>query len=130
MTSKEIKYTLKIGKKRINLSKDSGNLAACCGKIYSEKSIRLPGGFTLPISLVQETVIHYDTASQLPSAVEEERWLNDYSEVYLRSSMIAGDVVSAETELICEDGFSLLRGRYACIEMIGQVKYEQMLLKG
>ncbi len=128
--TKKNAYALRIGKKVINLSKDSGNSNASCVKIYSEKSVCLPGGFALPISLIRETVISYASAEQLPIVSEEEQWLADFSQAYLRTTMIAGDVVSAQTEWIHGDGFSCLRGRFACMEMIGQVKYEQMLLKG
>jgi len=122
-------YTIRIGKKLINLSKDSGNSQASCVKIYSERSVRLPGGFALPISIIRETVISYENAEQIPIITEEEQWLEYVSQTYLKSSMIAGKVVSAQTELIRGDGFSCLRGLYACIEMIGEVRYEQMLLK-
>lgn len=128
--TKRIHYGLRIGKKVINFLKGSGNSDASCVKIYSEKSVCLPGGFVLPISLIRETVISYENAEQLPIVSEEEQWLEDFSQTYLKASMIAGDVVSAQTELIPGEGFSSLRGRFACIEMIGQIKYEQMLLKG
>lgn len=128
--TKKNNYSLRVGKKLIKLSKDSGNVDASCAKIYLEKSIRLPGGFVLPVSLICQTDISYHCADQLPIVAEEEQWLEDFSKMYLKTSMIAGNVVSSKTELIHEEAFSCLRGRFACIEMIGQVKYEQMLLKG
>lgn len=122
-------YAIHIGKKVINLSKDSGNSGESCVKIYSEKSVRLPGGFSLPISIVKTTYIYYDTADQMPSASDAPQWIEDYSVSYLKSIMIAGNVISAQTELAFDEGFTRLRGRFACEEMIGRIKYEQKLLK-
>lgn len=127
--SKRFQYGMRIGKKVINLSKDSGNLDAGCGKIYKEKTICLPGGFTLPISLIRQTIICYADTEQVAITTEDNTWLEEFSKAYLKESMIAGNIVSAQTELIDADGFTCLRGHFACIEMIGQLKYEQMLLK-
>ena len=48
----ETKYSLILGKKRINLSKDSGNFTSVCDKMYWQYYCVLPGGFQLPISVV------------------------------------------------------------------------------
>lgn len=122
-------YALRIGKKLINLSKDSGNLDTSCVKIYSEKSVCLPGGFCLPIALIRITYIYYDPAEQLPIDSDMPQWLEDFSVSYLKKTMVAGEVISSQSALIFEDDYSCLRGRFACIEMIGQVKHEQTLLK-
>lgn len=129
VSSQKVYYKLRIGKKVINLSKDSGNLHISCGKIYSEKSVRLYGGFMLPVSLIQETIIYYDNAERVPVDAEEPLWLEAYSQCYLKKTMIAGDIVSAQTERVENEALWVLRGQFACMEMIGQIKYEQTLLK-
>lgn len=122
-------YAIKIGKKLINLSKDSGNIDTGCDKIYVEKSVRLPGGFQLPISLIKTTSVYYEEVDCKTLSPEYGQWLEDFSVAYIKRTMVAGSVISAESTLMNANGISSLQGRYTCIEMIGQVKYEQTLLK-
>ena len=127
--TKHVRYALRIGKKLINLSKDSGNFDTSCAKIYTEKFVHLPGGFRLPISVVKTTIFRYDTQEQGTDASDVSLWLEDFSISYLNSTMIAGQVISSQLDVVNGDHFSCLRGKYVCLEMIGQVKYEQKLLR-
>ncbi len=122
-------YSLRIGKKLINFSKDSGNSDTTCVKIYSEEYVRLPGGFQLPVSVIKETLLFYEDSRQMPTAADSEEWLADTAQKHLESTMIAGEVISANTEVEISDNACYLHGKYACMEMIGQVKYEQTMLK-
>ncbi len=124
--SETINYALQIGKKLIKLSKDSGNIDTSCVKIYTEKFVSLPGGFTLPISLIKITNRYYE---QVTDASPHTDWLNDFSLTYLKKTMIAGDIVSSQSQIVKDEGVICLRGKFACIEMIGQTKFEQRLLK-
>lgn len=123
-------FSLRIGKKRIKFYKDSGNLDTTCGKIYSENCVQLPGGFVLPIAIVRETCVYYADAPDIQTTQETADWLADYAVSHLQSTMVAGEILSARTEIDSVDGVYLLNGKYACEEMIGQVKYEQMMEKG
>lgn len=128
---KEInRYCLLIGKKLIKLYKDSGNHDTSCAKIYSQRYVQLPGGFRLPISVVKETIYLYEDRSNHTAALDAQEWLIQYTENYLQSTMLAGEIISAETEITQEDNLHILRGRFACVEMIGQVKYEQTMIEG
>ena len=55
MKDKTTRFSLRIGKKLIKLYKDSGNYDTTCAKIYLERYVRLPGGFLLPIAVIEET---------------------------------------------------------------------------
>lgn len=126
--SEKTNFSLLIGKKLIKFYKDSGNVGATCGKIYSQEYIHLPGGFQIPIAIIKETVLSYAQTDKMP-AVSDTTWLADFANNYLQSTMVAGEVLSVQTEANAIDGGSYLYGKYACVEMIGQVKFEQTLLK-
>jgi len=128
LKTQKTSYSLRIGKKLIKLTKDSGILGTSCAKIYSEEYLCLPGGYRLPIVLVKETVYNYDSDGYTPAA-EDDQWLFSFARGYLRGVMIAGQIVSEKANTETVDGASYLYGHYACIEMIGQVKYEQTILK-
>jgi hypothetical protein len=122
-------YSLRIGKKLIKFYKDSGNYSDKCAKIYEEKCVCLPGGFPLPIAVIKETVIWYDTVADESSVSDSVDWLADSAKSCLKDKMIAGEIISDETKINTLDGAYYLYGRYACIEMIGQVKYEQTIIE-
>lgn len=123
-------YAIKIGKKVINLFKDSGNSDPMCVKMYSEKYVRLPGGFQLPIAIIKVTHFYYTQKQQLPVDADQYSWLDDFARSHLQTIMIAGQILSGDTTLDAGEAVSHFYGKYACVEMIGQVKYEQMILKG
>ncbi len=122
-------FSLKIGKKLINLFHNSGNLDASCAKIYSESYVRLPGDFVLPIAVIKETVVVCEEMNDVLAEGEPVGWLAEFAQAYLRQSMVAGEIISAETEVNAIDSAHYFYGEYACTEMIGQVKYEQTFTK-
>jgi len=121
-------YGLKIGKNLIKFYKDSGNLDTTCGKIYSEEYLYLPGGFRLPIAIVKETEIHYDTDEDTLPDTDSGEWLKEISSAYLKNTMVSGEIIFADAEVTFDDAYSL-RGRYTCSEMIGQEKREETIPK-
>lgn len=123
------KFALRIGKNLIKFYKDSGNLHTTCGKIYLEEYVHLPGGFRLPIAVVKETEVYYsDGRGELPVSDAGE-WVKDFANNYLKDTMISGEIVSADAEVTPDAGVFCLQGRYACMEMIGQTKYEEFIPK-
>ena len=117
----EKKISLIIGKKRINFYKDSGILDTTCVKMYTENYMTLPGEFDLPVTLLIEEWIYYDLTEN--ETQDAESVLPDFAERYLASQMIAGQILQrSETVDGCR-----LEGQYACLEMIGQVRYEESL---
>lgn len=112
-----------IGKKSINFCKDSGILDGTCVKMYKVKEVYLPGGFKLPIQFVTEQVIQYDI-EPIALTNREFSWLHEYAQSYLQSSLVAGNVLSAQTALKQSGDVYYLTGTYDCHEMIADFEYK------
>ena len=121
----KIKYSLQFGKKLIKLYKGSGISDTTCVKIYEKIQLTLPGGFRLPVSLIRETITDYNfTACE---ETNEYEWLSDAAKCYLQSQMVAGQILDQHIQTDFKDNVCYLYGRFACLEMIGQVKNEEMI---
>ncbi len=121
------KYSLIIGKNRINFYNSSGILDAGCVKIYSQQYVVLPGGFTLPIAIVTEEWIPY--TYQIASFPEPETILQPFVLNYLQSQMIGGQILSSSQVICYPDGVIRMDGIYGCYEMIGVSVPEERLLE-
>ena len=120
------KYSLLIGKKRINFYKGSGIYDAGCVKMYSKYVLTLPGGFALPVAWVREEIRTCRlTAETVEPAVAQRRMQSD-SDAYLRSDMIAGNIQKREEAFETLPGCYVFSGRYLCHEMIGRSREEQI----
>ena len=120
------KYSLIIGKKRINLYNGSGISYLSCGKMYKETYVTLPGGFVLPISIVEETWIPYVLSDIVVAADMANDTLSDYAEDYLLKQMVAGRILTSNESFTDTNGVFQIEGNYACLEMIGQVRKEEI----
>lgn len=120
------RYGLKIGKNIINFYKDSGISDTRCAKIYAQRSLVLPGGFALPVSLIEQTVICYD----LERATHDEavclRMMQDRAKQYLHSTMVAGQILNTRINGGYADGCYQIEGVYFCREMIGCQRREEI----
>ena len=121
------KYALIIGKKRINFYKGSGISDASCDKMYSVKYMTLPGGFQLPVALVTESVVSYTSSVQSLSPEEAETYLISAARDYLQESMVAGSILQENIQLQQTEDKMILHGKFACHEMIGQVRNEEII---
>lgn len=121
-TGTRTSFSLIIGKNRINFYEDSGILDTGCVKMYSEYYMTLPGGLTLPVKLVRETVIQYEWTEQTVEPAQAETILTEQTAAYLESRMIAGQILS---EFGTVWGYSR-NGDYICREMIGRSVYEEI----
>lgn len=119
------KYSIIIGKKRINFFKGSGISGTTCAKIYEENYLTLPGGFVLPIALCCEQ--WYDYESVTATVEENEQILSDFAKSYLPGQMLAGKISNASQLFFHEDAYSTLEGMYSCYEMIGIIRPEGYL---
>lgn len=118
-------FALKIGKKRINFYKGSGISSGSCVKMYSENYVTLPGGFVLPLAVITETSISYETRQE---AVENgESLLSDFSADYLKGQMTAGQILEKEEYVETGSGWIQLSGVYECLEMIGIQRNEEII---
>lgn len=118
------RYSIILGKKRINLWKDSGIWDSSCGRINREYGLTLPGGISLPVSLVCETLSWYSQAEQTVDADTARGELLSFSQNYLSDQMIAGTISHADEVLDTKPGVYLLAGQYICTEMIGRERLE------
>lgn len=128
-SEKEIvkKYSLILGKKRINFYKDSGILDTGCDKMYTEYVLTLPGGFKLPVAVLVQTQV-------VCSLRQTSQQLQDVSQVaaetadrYLQQQMISGVINSSSVTKEYKDGVYVLVGQYRCTEMIGRIHGEEIL---
>ena len=118
------KYSLLIGKKRINLWKDSGISDRTCGRIYSEYYVTLPGGFRLPLALAVESFFQRETEE--PQQTADASALSEFARKYLLEQMIAGQIRVSRLSYSEDAGFARLTGSCICREMIGRVQPEQI----
>ena len=122
----QVRYSLLIGKKRINLWKDSGIWDGSCGRMYEEYYITLPGGFRLPLGLSKETVTFYELTPAEAEPAQVERLIVGFAEEQLLASMVAGQIQEGKTDFQRSGGIYVLSGRYRCTEMIGRARKEQI----
>lgn len=122
-TETERRFYLIIGKNLIKFNKDSGIPAASCAKIKKEYHLVLPGGFTLPVCLIEEYIVHHE------AELEEidPSWAVEYGRKYLNSQMITGKIISEEIQQANLDGVTEFDGIFFCTEMIGQTKFEETM---
>ncbi|MBO5892076.1 MAG: sporulation protein YqfD [Oscillospiraceae bacterium] len=120
------KYSLIIGKKRINLYNGSGISYTSCGKMYKETYVTLPGGFVLPVSIAEEIWIPYELSDIAFATEVANDTLSDYAEDYLLKQMVAGRILTSDQSFAELNGAYQLEGNYACLEMIGQVRKEEI----
>lgn len=123
--SSERKFSLIIGKKRINFQNNSGISGGECVRIYSEKYVTLPGGFRLPIAIVTEQFLTYATEPMLCESPESA--LQPFVTTYLQSQMIAGRILSSVEQISIVEEVCRLDGVYGCYEMIGILRPEESL---
>ena len=119
-------YSLRIGKKRINLWKGSGIWDGSCGRMYEEYCLTLPGGFVLPAALCVQTLSFWDTQPEITGSHDAGIQFDRLSEIILNQEMIAGKILDKHISMVEGDGFYHFRGEYICTEMLGRVKKEEM----
>ena len=113
------KISLLIGKKRINLWKDSGIWDSTCDRMYEEYYITLPGGFTLPVGWCVERYSGRELTEEPLESEAREKLLAETAEAYLKNQMLSGTIQKSNLTYEAGDGFLQMTGQYSCVEMIG-----------
>lgn len=121
------KYSLQIGKKMINFFKGSGISGTSCVKMYQRYALTLPGVFELPVALVCYTESAWDAVEAATADASELYWVENYLSDYLRGQMLAGSIRSSHTSETVSDSLYIRSVQYACTEMIGQVRTEEIV---
>ncbi len=120
------KISVIIGKKRINFFKDSGIYDGTCVKMYSKYVLTLPGGLELPVSFVKETIQRFDLMEEDRPEDGLSQELASFADRYLKSQMIAGVILQKVESVAAQQQTYVLEGSYACTEMIGRVRPEEI----
>ncbi len=120
-------YQIQIGKKIINLNKDSGIPDTRCVKMYYSKQITLPGGFSLPLALVMQRNVYYDTDVVQMNISEEPKIIRDLLDCEIRNNMLAGKILQSDYSTEKTSDSINVYGSYKCFEMIGKIRQEEFL---
>ena len=123
----EKKYSLIIGKKRINFYKDSGISDISCDKMYYVYTLSLPGGFVLPVKVLVERLTHYKNDKITAASDNAHISLSQFVNRYLPDQMISGKILERKESSVQLQDTLCLQGKYVCLEMIGQVQYEEII---
>ena len=118
------RFSIIIGKKRINFFKGSGIYHGSCVKMYTRYVLTLPGGFHLPVALVKETVLFgelEDASRELP-----EEFLKTFADDYVQSQMVAGRILQTSGDTAELTDRYVYTGIYFCEEMIGIRRQEKI----
>lgn len=120
------RYSLVLGKKRINLWKGSGISDVTCGRMYEEYYITLPGEFRLPVCIGVESLTDWKTTvMELPPDTMEDRLISFARQSVLKQT-VAGSILREDHAMIQEDSRYILTSRFLCSEMIGRVITEEI----
>ena len=120
------KFSLILGKKRINLWKDSRISNISCGRMYEEYFVSLPGGFQLPIAICVDKYVSYLIQKTTISQKDAQMQLQVFSDDYLLREMVAGQILQKQHQLSVLEGLYMLESHYMCTEMIGREQREQI----
>lgn len=121
-SSNKKKYSLIIGKKRINFFKGSGISGGTCAKIYEEKYLTLPGGFILPVGIALEE--YHEFEYELEKKECSNSFLTQFADSYLSGQMQAGMVNRSDQTHSCEEAYCRMDGLFYCYELIGISRIE------
>lgn len=115
------RWALVIGDKRINFYLGSSQTPTGCGKIITEYPLAWEGVFTLPVTLVREQTLEYDSAA----AAEDEEELSGRLEAVLRSTLERelsgrGEILDAQFTSSASDGRLVVTMRAECMEDIAE----------
>jgi len=120
------RYSFIIGKKRINLSKDSGISYTGCDKIYSEYYVTLPGGYILPAALAVEHMVAYEKTEVSVDAKEAEKCMEEHADSYLLEQTVSATILEKSISNASSETVNCMTLHYICVEMIGRERPEEM----
>jgi len=122
-------YSIIVGKKLINLYKGSGISDTGCVKIRTQAQVKLPGGFMIPVTFVEEHITCYETTDLVNTDTINHSRLQCLAEDYLQSHMVAGRILNPKVQFHAGSDFLQFNGIYECLEMIGKVQREEIIGK-
>jgi hypothetical protein len=122
------KYSLIIGKKLINFNNSCGISMVTCDRISKRYPLMLPGGFELPVYVLQERIVDHTIAQYHSQDPAEFAWIYEAAEAYLENVGMVGYIESTIFDELSVTDVAAYYGEYFCVEMIAQ-KSEAFILK-
>ena len=116
----ERSFSLLWGQRRIKLFGNSGIYTAGCDKMTLYHWLTLPGGYTLPLALVETVTVRRAAASAEIPAEQAESFLLSATQDRAREDMIAGEILEQHTRVSGSGGVYRLTGFYTCREMVAR----------
>ena len=120
------RFSLLLGKNRINFWKDSRIWDATCGRMYEEYYLTLPGGFRLPIALAVDTFICCETVASAWPAQYMGAALKAHTQKTVLEQTIAGSILREEHTITQNQSTVCISSRFLCSEMIGRGMTEEI----
>lgn len=119
------RYSLCIGKKLINFYKGSGISPPECGRINKIYRLKLPGGFYLPVSIVEERIIYYESVICTDQG-DQIDWLQAVADSAICKQMVAGEILKQTATVEWDGNVCRLYSKYRCKEMIAIPQSKEM----
>lgn len=120
----QYQISILLGKKRINLWKDSRISYGSCGRMYEEYYVSLPGGFRLPLAVCVDRRQTYTLTETTVPEKDANEQLQQFSQGYLLRQMVAGQILNKQQTVSSAQGLYRLESQYTCVEMIGKEQRE------
>jgi similar to stage IV sporulation protein len=115
-----------IGKKRINLWKDSRISGTGYDRMYEEYYVSLPGGFQLPFAICIDQYFLYNQYPKVTAEKDALPQMQKFSENYLEHDMIGGRILRSQHHFKSDEELYYLQSSYTCMEMIGKECREEI----
>ena len=115
-----------LGKKRINLWKDSRISSTGYDRMYEEYYVSLPGGFQLPFAICVDQYFLHDLQPQVVAEKDALIQMQEFSSNYLKQDMIGGQILQSQHHFQCDEGLYYLQSSYTCTEMIGKERRDEI----
>ncbi len=112
------RYAIVLGNKRINFYQNSGIPEGICDKMTHTSILTLPGGITLPITLIEETYRFYTTEQTDVDAASAETQLTEFTKSYVFSGLVGGEIVQFDATITEDAGLYRLSSVAECVEQI------------
>jgi similar to stage IV sporulation protein len=111
-------FAIVFGHWRINFYRNSGISSYKCAKMTQTSTLTLPGGITLPISLIEETYRAYTVSPADVDAASARDELQSFTRDYVFSGLVGGSITQFRTSLREDNGVYLLDSVAECSEQI------------
>ena len=121
------KYSIIIGKKLIKLYNSCGISMVSCDRISKRYPLTLPGGFELPICVLQERIVDHEIAEYHSKEPADYSWIANAVNNHLANAGMLGYIESVHHEELSVTDVASFYGEYSCMEMISQ-KREAFIL--